>query len=277
MSQGRIREIGSTFLDEKAAEMEEFWQKLLERGSVEPMDGGVAMAPAAADVEEFARVTGDDNYAHVKGAAQEQSRELAEMLEGSTQYTEPEVPEGFEDAGEYRPLQQGALTPTAIAYDPRLGFDGLLTDLELSFREPVFAGTSRENADRTEILKNGEGYDVTAVNPWIGEPYTPTVVDYEVEREGDFTEENRRRVALLNALVAREPLENDRSPRDGDVFHEAEADYPSEVMDGSSVEYREDSQQATDTALGPLKIFEVDEEMESGSFSYTETYIDAEV
>ena len=272
------RSVDSSFLDKKVAETEDFWQELVEAGRVEQVEGGITVRPVASDVEAFTDITEDANFAHIKGLQPERSTDLADMLEQSTQYTSPEVPEGHEEAGEYRPLQQGALTPTAIAYDSGLGFDGLLTNLELSFREPVFAGVSSpENADATTIVK-GKGYEMTAENPWKQESYTPTVVDYETEGEGDFTEENRRRVALLNTLVARGPLGNGRSPRDGDVFHSAEANYPVAVLDGSEIEYTAGAgEEITDTALGPMKVFEAEDKLEAGQLSYSETYIDADV
>lgn len=269
------RDIDPSFLDRKVSETEDFWQQLVENGSVQEIDKGIVLKPQNEDVERFTHVTADDNFAHVKGKHPERSRKLLEMLEESTQYTEPVIPEGYPEAGSYRPLQQGALTPTAIAYDPHLGFDGLLTDIELSFREPVFAGPTKETADKTSIVRNGDSYDIAAVNPWKDEEYIPTEINYETTGEGDFEQENKRRLALMNALVAREPLENGESPRDGDIFHEADASYPP-VLD-ETLAYSVDAEEVTDTALGSMKVFEVEEELESGDFSYTETYIDASV
>lgn len=272
------RSIDSSFLDEKVAETESFWQDLIESGRVEHQQNRIVIRPLASDIEDFTEITGDDNFAHVIGLEPVRSKELADMLEESTSYTEPVVPEGYESAGEYRPLQQGALTPTAIAYDPHLGFDGLLTNLELSFIEPVFAGLSPGSADSTAIEKDGRGYDIEATNPWKEEDYVPTEVDYETVGEGDFTDENRRRVAILNALVARAPLENDQSLRDGDIFHSTEVDYPVRVLDGSDFAYRaEGSQEIAETGLGPLKGFHAEDDLDAGKLSYSETYIDADV
>ncbi|MFB6203078.1 MAG: hypothetical protein ABEK01_01155 [Candidatus Nanohaloarchaea archaeon] len=256
---------------------EYYWEELRKEGAVEPLEDGegIRMELTAEEGERFTEVSGDSNFAHIHGREPQRTGELTEMLDASAESTSSKIPETHpEYGGELRPLQQGALTPTALAYSPELGFDGLIKSIELEFDSPVYLGIDRETADRTMIEDREHGTSVLAENPWIEESYEPVTVSYSTVGEEGNRGENMRRIALLNALVARAPVEEDESPRDGHIFSGAEVRYPDRELEGEDLTYRElEDEEISETPMGPVKRFEAGSQDDPG-FSYTEFYVD---